>query len=89
MAPSFHRQRRTEVQIVEELEKLSVTFTKHEDGGLHLHIRQGECFMEAADAIRDAGGTEKWLAKHHIDLGITGKSRTAAANVFVCRTRWV
>jgi hypothetical protein len=78
---SSRRRPRTEAIIAEELLKLSVAFIEYEDGELRVHIRQGECLIEAADPIRAVGGTEKWLAKHHISLGIAGKSRTAAANV--------
>jgi hypothetical protein len=50
---------------------------------LKLHIEQGNCVMDAADLIRKAGGIEKWLAKHNVDLGVRGKSRTTGTNLVI------
>lgn len=48
---------------------------------LPLLVEQGRCIQEAADAIKAAGGVEKWLSKHRLNLGIGGCSRSHAHNL--------
>jgi hypothetical protein len=70
-----------EQSIVARLRKLSQQVRDSEDERLRMHIEQGNCIMDAADPIRVAGGIERWLAKHHLDLGVNGESRTTATNL--------
>ena len=72
---------RPEREIAAELRQIALLGTRLTDEQLGLSVRQGECLMEAADYIKVAGGIEQWLAKHGIDLGISGKSRSTAAKL--------
>jgi hypothetical protein len=72
---------RTEPEIAKELRQIALQKAVLDDEQLGLSVRQGECIIEASDYIRMVGGVEQWLAKHGIDFGITGKSRTYATNL--------
>jgi hypothetical protein len=72
---------RPEREIAAELRQIALRGTRLTDEQLRLSVRQGECLMEAGDYIRAAGSIEQWLQRHGIELGISGKSRTTAANL--------
>ena len=73
----------SENEIVVRLLKVSTRTHHLEDELLRTFIAQGECVMDATDFIRKAGGIVAWLTKHHIELGINGKSHTIADNAVV------
>jgi hypothetical protein len=72
---------RPEQQIAKELRQIALRKAVFDDEQLGLSVRQGECLMEAADYIKLSGGIEQWLAKHAVDLGISGKSRSTSAKL--------
>jgi hypothetical protein len=72
---------RPEQQIANELRQIGLREARLNGEQLGLSVRRGECLMEGADFIKVAGGIEQWLAKHGIDLGISGKSRSTAAKL--------
>ena len=68
-------------EIAAELRQIALLGTRLNGEQLGLSVRQGECLMEAADYIKLSGGIEQWLAKHAVDLGISGKSRSTSAKL--------
>jgi hypothetical protein len=72
---------RPEREIAAELRQIALLGTRLNGEQLGLSVRQGECLMEAADYIKLSGGIEQWLAKHAVDLGISGKSRSTSAKL--------
>jgi hypothetical protein len=73
----------SEKKIVARLQTLVIRTDHAEDELLRIYIAQGDSLIDAADFIRKDGGIVAWLAKHHLELGINGKSHTIADNAVV------